>query len=1006
MNSWFVVFMILSLVSLVSAFVIYGLYRRRKQQPYFKVETLLTFITVGFIVSLFFMHLALYLAGSLLNLENVELRWWEQIVQSLLQTVQTLGADGDYAEHVGWIGAIFSEAEISGGWLACTYLYVMLMTVTAPIVGGAWLFSTLLSWFPRFRLWWVCLLGIHVVYYFSELNERSLPLASSILERDRKKQDKKTLREHAKSVVVFTDAYVDDESETSAELLEGAKRIGAICVRDDLLHVRKNRKGKRIFFLIDIKEVGNLQTLTDLASEEHCEILKQTEVYLFSQDDICAHVQDQVMERLKKQYTAIEKRKLKAQYETWDEAQKKAADERIKNEVSKMLPMLFPVQSFRNLVCQLLTEVPLYEPLIHAEAVDGKKNLNVAILGTGGIGTEAFLTVYWIGQMLDVNLNIRIISQEKKNRFKSRIDYINPEILKTQSHKADAPMDAILQEYRDSFGKDAKPYFTLDYVHANVYSEKFETLLTDEKAENSLLDTDYFIVALGTDEDNLSVSEHIRSRVGEYHLKRLKEEDPDKTDEAVFAGRAQKEYLNTVISYVLFDGDLCEAMKEEPSAIKYGVYMHPFGSLREAFSVENIFMDAHMDAAKASASSYQALQRRETLSAKKKFKSDYDMWSNLARVLHKKYKMFSMGVIDSSIFDGVEQDAEQYIPRALERLEDTQLCERLAWLEHRRWNAHQRTKGFRSTEHWQAYFRDEGGSHKNMNLKLHPCLVEANMNGMLTGDKGIKDLFHPEKRDRLDDLTFALFGAHARYFADTFEKKWEKALDTLRKIKDTTPQDTARDEELRKNKNDALATWNMLLVALELIDRCQEPPKPFEEKLKSLKDTCAHACGEIKRLNDDYAPLEWRLKKRKDELARERTGKKRFLKAKDPSKGDPMCRRLEEDKSKIEQERTEQLDPSFDSEQSFWKVLYDAVSKIKTDGETAAPIRAFVVQSCRDCGKNEEISAECAARANTLEMLTGLSGWYDFKIYDYPKTDFDEELKAKEYEEKTKKYEE
>ena len=83
MNSWFVVFMILSSVSLVSAFVIYGLYRRRKQQPYFKVETLLTFITVGFIVSLFFMHLALYLAGSLLNLENVELRWWEQIVQSL-----------------------------------------------------------------------------------------------------------------------------------------------------------------------------------------------------------------------------------------------------------------------------------------------------------------------------------------------------------------------------------------------------------------------------------------------------------------------------------------------------------------------------------------------------------------------------------------------------------------------------------------------------------------------------------------------------------------------------------------------------------------------------------------------------------------------------------------------------------------------------------------------------------------------------------------------------------
>ena len=48
----------------------------------------------------------------------------------------------------------------------------------------------------------------------------------------------------------------------------------------------------------------------------------------------------------------------------------------------------------------------------------------------------------------------------------------------------------------------------------------------------------------------------------------------------------------------------------------------------------------------------------------------------------------------------------------------------LAWLEHRRWSAYTRTMGYRSTDAMERYYFAEN-NHKNMSLKLHPCLVEA-----------------------------------------------------------------------------------------------------------------------------------------------------------------------------------------------------------------------------------------------------------------------------------------
>ena len=53
----------------------------------------------------------------------------------------------------------------------------------------------------------------------------------------------------------------------------------------------------------------------------------------------------------------------------------------------------------------------------------------------------------------------------------------------------------------------------------------------------------------------------------------------------------------------------------------------------------------------------------------------------------------------------------------------------LQWLEHRRWCAFLRTMGYRQTNDYEKYI-NLTQSHKQIDLKLHPCLVECDKNGI------------------------------------------------------------------------------------------------------------------------------------------------------------------------------------------------------------------------------------------------------------------------------------
>ncbi|MBO5312882.1 MAG: hypothetical protein J6B29_02845 [Clostridia bacterium] len=724
MNIAIIVSCLLSLVfalTALSSFFYLGAHTGKRKK--FSFGTLMSFALAFLLLSIWAIRFAvgIYIiydptVSSCVKEDYANLDWWEEIFNSGVHALQTLSMDEDYTFYISngeeMIKSVFSSSPELGAGLAVFYgIYATLLNFLAPIAGGAVVFAILSKIFVRVRLFTTYLWPFRrVYYYFSTLNERSFALAKSILKNKSKESP----------VIIFTDVYDLDESGIDTDLIEEVKLYGAICIKDNIHLAWKNWWGKRVFFLIQDEESKNLRELTYLTNEANYKYLKGTDVYLFSQNDGYMQIESKVKQKLREDYDFTE-------------------DE---------LPIISPIQCYRNLITNMLEDVPLYEPLIgKRKGEDGKMDLTVTILGTGAIGTEMFLTTYWIGQMLDVNLKINVVSQEKRSAFEGKIDYLNPEIRRTAN-----PDDDILK-YNDE-GEKSPPYFTMKYYECDVKSTKFIELLNGDD-DGKVSETDYFFVALGSDSENMAIAETVKKYIGAHHI--------------------NKDSGNkTVITYVIYDSDLANALNERKrSSSKHNgvndIYMRAVGSLDEVYSVQNVFMANFTKMAKKTDGSYMSKKNKKirTEENKKRIKDDYNYWSSLARILHIKYKVFSLNLLSVSVFETDETDPKYIegengaleVYRSIVKYSDTdeekekkaKICDRLAWLEHRRWCAFIRVKGFRNTDQYCLYAGEPGkrkGAYKQMELLLHPCLRECDEKGM-----------HPmgEGTDYLDKLTYDLY---------------------------------------------------------------------------------------------------------------------------------------------------------------------------------------------------------------------------------------------------------
>ena len=689
---------------------------------------------------------------------------FEGIFNSLFRSLRTFGLEEEYVDYVNdikdMIAAMISQDKRNFNAIQnTTIVYITIQNLMAPFIGGAIILEVLAKIFPQIGLRWAYICFYRPRYFFSELNAASLALAKSIYREMKGKR---------RPILIFTDTYVDDEKEKDYELLLEAKKYGAICLRDDLAHVTKTRTGTRTYFLMDENEFGNLQTLMGLTEDQNVKYIRDSQIFLFVTGDAYVQVEKQINN-------------------DFGSAKKQALLK------GKGKPMIIPINGYRNLVQNLFVEVPLYEPLIQKE--DNTK-LNITIFGNGVIGTEAFLNAYWFGQMMvsrvgdrkipmtPCEVTINVVSKDEKEIFWSKIDYVNPEIkgtVKVAGDCAGSNKEELLS-YNDK-GSRNDPYCNVNYIKADVQIGSFWDSESDETKQ--FVDADYFIVALGSDADNISIADRLRRTVGQRHMEN--------------SGVSKK----AVIAYAVFNSEIAEKLNADryhriPGEKPADIYMYAFGSLDSVYSYSNVCMSRYKMLAETIGASYDKSREQEKLiedngKRKNNKNQNYNYWANLARAMHIRYKVFSLGMLTQSIFDfsvdktGGEHDYKEYVTKqckkyiqiALGKLpqnsdeEFKQICEdvekkkhRLAWLEHRRWNAFTRTMGYQHIDARKIFRSKE--AQKDMDIKLHSCLVEARYpdcdkgisyiyayfldNGYIDRDRAHPD-FKSKELDRLDEVT-------------------------------------------------------------------------------------------------------------------------------------------------------------------------------------------------------------------------------------------------------------
>lgn len=186
------------------------------------------------------------------------------------------------------------------------------------------------------------------VYVFSELNDKSIVLATDVS------------KTHKRASIVFTD-YFDDNDEKSYELGEKAGAIGAICFKKDISAINfalHSRSSNIYFFAIGSTEKENIDQALGLM--ERYNGRKNTHLYVFS--------------------TGIE-------------------GELLLTSANKGEMKLRRVNEVRSLINRILYErgEALFENAVEAE--DGVKQISAVIIGMGHRGREMLKALTWFCQM-------------------------------------------------------------------------------------------------------------------------------------------------------------------------------------------------------------------------------------------------------------------------------------------------------------------------------------------------------------------------------------------------------------------------------------------------------------------------------------------------------------------------------------------------------------------------------------------------------------------------------
>jgi hypothetical protein len=392
----------------------------------------LTILFMGVIVSAVLLFIPVYSYTFQENSCGI----FETVFISIHNMIRLFIVDGDFlfvAEHIAGLS----------GWISRAYsILFSILFVFAPLLT----FGFALSFLKNLSAYFSYKTHFHSdVYIFSELNEKSLTLARDLYENEPKKR-----------FFVFTDVF-DNGEEQSFELIEGAKEIGAICFKRDIVVVDfsfHSKKRSMNFFLIGEDQSENIEQGLKLI--DRYKYREHANMYVFS--------------------TEVESEVLLAR--AYDESGNVKIKVRRINEV-------------QSLVTRTLYEEG-YEKIFKSayEDQNGGKNINAIVIGLGQHGREMTKALSWFCQMSGYQVRIHAFDIDKK--AEEKFVSLCPEL-----------MDLKLNGNFDIEG-EAQYQITV-HSGVDIDTRKFDDMIMD------LPRTTYIFVALGKDGKNISTAMKLRS---------------------------------------------------------------------------------------------------------------------------------------------------------------------------------------------------------------------------------------------------------------------------------------------------------------------------------------------------------------------------------------------------------------------------------------------------------------------------------------------------------------
>lgn len=304
------------------------------------------------------------------------------VVQSIRLSMQVFSLDGEYMDL--YEGASNLPSALRGGYR----IFGGILYVLAPVL----LVGVVISFFQNVLDYAkIRMTRCKNIYVFSELNDRSLILARSCMEHDR--------AERKKTLIIFTDVYEKEEEQT-AEFVDRAKLMGAVCLKSDILTMNADlsrKKGEIRFFILGSDESENIRHALGLMEKYG------------RNEKISLHV-----------VTESEEGELLIG---------SAMNMDIRMEVRR-------INSARSMIYSHLYDTGgnrLFDSV--RTLPDGEKVLRIILVGLGQCGTEFLRAFSWYGQLPGIRLEIHVFEQDRlaEQKFSS----LCPEMMKMNHNTID-----------------------------------------------------------------------------------------------------------------------------------------------------------------------------------------------------------------------------------------------------------------------------------------------------------------------------------------------------------------------------------------------------------------------------------------------------------------------------------------------------------------------------------------------------------------------------------------